>query len=662
MAIIVLLLFFGLPILLTILNLVNFFRKNDIYKTVASVFTLIIGLGFSVLWFWFFEHRGWYAMGRYLRQDEHIILILLRNDDVIMILLLFFCSSIIGFLVLRFCKKPSPTLSTLCTASLLLGCLITILYMIQRGFRISLIHFYIANVWLIYLQALRQSSINHASSTAEKAFYKENNMELQKEVKLKLLGYLLISMVGFSYLVFIAQAGISVPIFILIQFGCLYFLLPRKKPLLLFIPIFILSLNWFISGSSIWRVSNFFVMVGLFSLMSLWSVGTFSTKNRLAGFIYQVVGNVFRPFRHFQVPFKWVGELTQEQPRIDRSHGRTAKRILAGIGLSLPLLLIILVMLSSADAIFARSVMRFFEQLADVFSIGNVNVDGEAIFRMVVGGLAGFYLFGLIYFIYTYKPNYGVALYQYKKPASGDAIMINIILGSILVVYTLFVGIQFRYLFASAGQLPYGLNYVDYARRGFFELLFLSFVNVTIILIATWLMKNQNHIGAKISQWLCGYLCVVTIILLISSFYRMSLYSGAYGLTRLRFLVFGFLVFEAIGLIFTLFYIAKPKFNILAVYAVIGLSYYILLNVMPMDAIVARNQVDRYFENGGDGITYVLNLSADAARQVSRLQNSYDEQTLRRVQDYYIRIKLDDGDWRHWNLATARAMGYDGSR
>jgi len=466
--------------------------------------------------------------------------------------------------------------------------------------------------------------------------------ELEQNIKFKLLGYLLVSTIGFSYLVFIRNAGISVPIFVIIQFMCLYFLMPRKKPLLLFIPIFILSLNSFISASTIWRAANFFVTIALFSVMSLWAVGDFSIKGELLGFIYKTIGNSFKPFRHFRIPMKWLSEINKER-------STTIRRVLMGVGASIPLLIIILIVLSAADEIFARSIDDF------LWTVSNL-VRMDAIFRIIVGMIAGFYLFGIIYIIYTYKAKYEVAIFE--QPMNGDLIIINIVLGSILIIYTLFVAIQFRYLFAASGDLPFGLNYVEYARRGFFELLFLSGLNITIILVAIWLTKNQSNIGAKISKSLCSYLCVVTIILLISSFYRMSLYSSEFGLTRLRFLVFGFLIFEAIGLIFTQIYIIKPKFNILAIYSIIALTYYLLLNVISMDVFIARNQVERYFRSGGNGIDYVLTLSADAAGEISRLYDSDDYNTRQRVRNYYIRIDLDNDGWRQWNLATARVGRY----
>ena len=106
------------------------------------------------------------------------------------------------------------------------------------------------------------------------------------------------------------------------------------------------------------------------------------------------------------------------------------------------------------------------------------------------------------------------------KPAKqGDTLILNILLFAIAAVYTIFAVVQFRYLFAEQ-TLPYGLTYTEYARKGFFELLFLTGIN----------------------------------ILLASSFYRMWLYNEDDGLTRLRFLVFGFLIFEGASCYFLLYY------------------------------------------------------------------------------------------------------------
>ena len=464
---------------------------------------------------------------------------------------------------------------------------------------------------------------------------------MEKSMQLKLIGYLLLSMFSFSYLVLAPRAGISVPIFVLIQFACLYFLVPRKKPLFVFIPIFILALNAFLSANPMWRPWNFFVGIALYSLMALWLTNSLAIKENLPQFLLNICKHVVQACSHFPLPIKW-GMQTQ------KAHMPTIKRVVIGLLISLPCLIFLLIMLSLADEIFARTLDRFFLNFFRLVAF-------DTIWRAIFGVIAGFYLFGVLYSVYVPRQKEGPMPREARR---GDLVILNIVLVSVLLVYTLFVIIQFRYLFARPDNLPFGLDFVQYARRGFFELLFLTGVNILFILLAVWLSKDQQGRGARFTQILSFYLCAVTMVLLISSFYRMSLYSSDDGLTRLRFLVFGFLIFQAIGLIFTFFYILRPKFNIIAVYTAIALCYYLVLNLVPMDRIIAWDQINRYLNTGQGGISYTLTLSPDAAPEIARLFESENAHTRDAARAYLERAAshLEPENWRQWNLSISRLL------
>lgn len=464
---------------------------------------------------------------------------------------------------------------------------------------------------------------------------------MEKVLKFRLLVFALISAIGFTCLVLPQSAAISVPLFVVLQFVCLYFIMPKKKPLWLFVPIFLLSLNSFLSGNGMWHISNFIVIMLLYSVMILLTIDKFPIKDLSLLFISYTLECVITPIRHFGLPFKWLGE-------INKSNTTTAKRVLIGVGISIPCLIFLLIMLSSADAVFQKNVGMFFDVL---FALINFIF----IFKAIYGLLVGLYLFGLVYIAYAPKEN--IQTSEVKR-RSGDLLILNILLFSILLIYTMFVIIQFRYLFAG-GQLPYGLTFTEYARKGFFELLFLSGLNIVLILVTVMLSKEKLGLWSKITKGLCCYLCTVTIILLASSFYRMSLYSSDDGLTRLRLLVFGFLIFEALGLIITFFYILKPKFNIAAVYLIIALSYYLVINLVPIDYYIAKNQVDRYFRNEKAGIDYIVTLSTDAAPQIARLLVIDDAVIKEKAVVYF-----DNSDryynsfvprWQRFNLSVDRA-------
>jgi len=155
---------------------------------------------------------------------------------------------------------------------------------------------------------------------------------MEKAFKLKFLGYLLISAASFSYLVLPQNAGVSVPIFVMIQFICLCFLAPKKKPLLMFIPIFILASNSFISANEIWRVPNLFVSLALYSVMTLMMVDRFPIKEVSLKFMTNTLENILEPLRYFSSPVKWSAEAGKD-------NAQTIKRVFIGIGISIPCLI-----------------------------------------------------------------------------------------------------------------------------------------------------------------------------------------------------------------------------------------------------------------------------------------------------------------------------------
>jgi len=469
---------------------------------------------------------------------------------------------------------------------------------------------------------------------------KTEQIIIAPQLKRNLLVYLIVTAISFSFLVITPGAGASVLIFMIIQADGLYYLLEKKKHLIMLVPIFILALNAFISANTMWQVTNLFVGAVLYGLMALWIVRGISFKDTSVDIFICLIATVCKAFTRFFIPFKWGAEAKVDSMPIFR-------RVLLGVALSIPTLIFLTAMLSRADMIFSQAVINFIDGFFALIQM-------RMVARILLGIIAGLYLFGILYGVFTSK-NESTTTIGIKQIA-GDCLIINIMLTSVLLVYTLFVAIQFRYLFAPSDSLPYGLTFVTYARRGFFELLFLTFVNIASILMAVWLTKTQTGCGAKFAKASCMYLCAVTVVLLISSFYRMWLYGSDDGLTRMRLLVFGFLIFEFIGLIFTFFYIAKPKFNIVLVYCFIGLSYYLMLNLVPIDRVIAREQINRYFATGHGGIHYAMSLSPDAAPEIARLFYSDNEQTRMYAQAYFSWPTPNNSNWRQWNFSRSRAL------
>jgi len=466
-------------------------------------------------------------------------------------------------------------------------------------------------------------------------YIKKDGASMNKTLKIKIIVYALISAISFSYLVLPENAGISVLIFAVLQFVSLWFVVPNKKRLILFIPILIMSVNCFVSANPIWKVSNFIISILLYSSMFI----DFEIKTDSFAFIGNIFTRLAASFSRFLLPFKWALELNSEK-------APTIKRIAIALVIAIPSAIILILVLSNADMVFSLKTESVVGYLADF-------INPNALFKIMFGIVVGLFLFGNLYNAYAEKD-------KEKREArhfNGDLIIINILLVTILVVYTLFVVIQFTYLFAGT-TLPDGLTYTEYARKGFFELLTLTGVNIAIILTVVKLTKAYGGKWLQCTKILCHYLCAITIILLVSSFYRMLLYTNDDGLTRLRFFVMVFLGFEAVGLIITFIYIAKPKFNIVFIYMMIALTYYTLLNVVPTDYIIAKDQIDNYVKGQREELEYIFTLSPDAVPAMETLIEYTNDDELRMKVKKFVEegtsFEIPDR-WQRFNLSVENA-------
>ena len=476
---------------------------------------------------------------------------------------------------------------------------------------------------------------------------------MDNTIKRKLIIYSVISGISFVYFMFVSYLGIGVTVFALMQLALIAYItkdrveVKNQKSILLFIPILILTSQYFLSDSYTFYLSNFAVIFLLYSTMVLLMKGDLCIKNQGFLFIVKIICTVFKPLFYFNVPVKWSLEIKKDSPsRI------LMKRIFIGVVISIPCIAIVTFLLSSADLVFESKVDMIFGSFGKILS-------PFTIFKIAFGTLVGFYLFGLFYMIFEKKKEITEevnkeAIDKATFKPQGDLVIINIILVSILAVYTLFALIQFKYLFAGA-TLPSGFTYAEYARRGFFELLFLSFINIGLILTIIYLTKDKIYDSSNRSgnfvKALMLYLCAITVLLLVSSFYRMVLYNSEYGFTHLRLLVSIFLVFELLGLIITFYFIIKPKFNIIATYLVICLVFYLTINVVNLDYFIAKHNIDMYFEEKDLDYYYLTSLSTDAAPQIKRLLDNDDIYIKDAVNNYFERTRGVSTDWRSFNLS-----------
>ena len=136
--------------------------------------------------------------------------------------------------------------------------------------------------------------------------------------------------------------------------------------------------------------------------------------------------------------------------------------------MGVPLFLVVLLLLSSADAVFRQMTGGFWKAV----SLGNImNLLLRVIFLF-------FTSYGLTAYLCRKKIQEAVPERKGKDPVAAVTVT-----GLLTVLYLIFSGIQIIGLFLGKLTLPDGYTYAGYAREGFFQLLLVSLLNLVIVLV-----------------------------------------------------------------------------------------------------------------------------------------------------------------------------------
>ncbi|MEU8436622.1 DUF4173 domain-containing protein [Streptomyces sp. NPDC029216] len=164
-----------------------------------------------------------------------------------------------------------------------------------------------------------------------------------------------------------------------------------------------------------------------------------------------------------------------------------------------------------------------------------------------------------------------------------------------------------------------GLTYAQYARQGFWQLLWATlFVLAVIALALRWAPRGTPG-DRRLVRAVLGTLCLLTLVVVASAVRRMDLYVDAYGLTRLRLSVVTMELW--LGLVIVLLIAAGAVGGRWLARAVVGSAAATVLafGLLSPDGIIAESNVTRYQQDGKLDLAYLRGLSADAAPYLDRL-------------------------------------------
>ena len=314
----------------------------------------------------------------------------------------------------------------------------------------------------------------------------------------------------------------------------------------------------------------FFNKLGIFLLMmSLLLKQFFDTSQwKLGKYLYCICELVFASFGELGRPF---ADLTLYRKSRKSEGSKRVWYFLLGLIIGIPILLAVIFLLASADAVFR-------ELTGDI--LGNISMGNtfDVTCRVVFLFLGSYCLTSCLCRKRIKE--------QVTDRRKGEPVVAITVTGLLTVLYLLFSVIQIGGLFLGRMQLPDGYTYAKYAREGFFQLLAVSLLNLVIVLVCMSFFKESRLLKGMLTA-----MSFCTFVMIASSALRMVIYIRFYYLTFLRILVLwslAVLAFLFAGVVISIFLEKFPLFH----YSVVVVSVlYLALSFVHPDYLIARVNV-----------------------------------------------------------------------
>ncbi len=407
--------------------------------------------------------------------------------------------------------------------------------------------------------------------------------------------------------------GLNFTLFILLCLagGFLYLILNKKFPgraTLGLIP-FIL----FFAAVPLFRAEPMTIFLGvLFTLflMAVFAISylggrwlSYSLADYASGFVKLILSLIARPLMFNAEVQRQQAESGQPRRKVN------IWPVVRGLLIALPIVTIFALLLSSADTIFGSELNDFIKIFFDLERLP------EIIFRLIYILVAAYVVSGA--FLHAASQSQDEKLLGEEKPLVSRLLGFTestIVLGSVIVLFTAFVIVQFKYFFGGQANLgPGGLTDSEYARRGFGELATVAFLSLLMMLGLSTITQRETALQRRVFSGLGVGIAALVLVILVSAYQRLLLNELAHGFFRLRtyshvFYIWLGLLFVAVAILEVLH--RERAFALAALLAAIGFA--ITLTLINVDGFIVRQDIQRAMEGKYLNIADLSQLSQDS--------------------------------------------------
>lgn len=401
-----------------------------------------------------------------------------------------------------------------------------------------------------------------------------------------------------------ARPGASIPFFLALLVAAVVLLAraqgvrPHPRALALLVPVGVLAAGTVLRAEPLTvALDALLAVAGIGALVLSWSTGDWHLLGlrpwlgRLLGLGVDVV--TAAPSAAVVVAGSSPGQLKRLAP------------LLRGLALAAPVVAVVGLLLTSADAVFAASIDGVLGALP--------TIDAEELAPR--GALVTAVAFALAGLAASAARARQALVTGGVRPAGRLGVTeAAVVLATLDLLLASFVAVQVHVLFGGAARVAAttGLTAADYARRGFGELVVVAVLVLVLLLVLGAVTRRPGPVARQVYAGLAAGLVALVVVVLSSAFQRLLLYEDAFGFTRAR--TYGHVGMVWLGVLLAAVAVAElrarvPRIALGAAVAVVGFA--VTLTAVDVDGLVVRRNVERARAGAELDADYLAGLSED---------------------------------------------------
>ncbi len=315
---------------------------------------------------------------------------------------------------------------------------------------------------------------------------------------------------------------------------------------------------------------------GMFAASAYVTLGGVHRDWKRVGFLGDVgIGLLYLPFAHLHESFKTARE------KLRAKTGAKRREVWLGILILIPLLLVSLALLGSADLVFSNAMKRLWGEILRfplrwVFELVGAWVIATVLFSALSG------------FAHPWKASETV-----RKEHRTDIKTVSVVLVPLIAVYVLFVASQIYQLVLFFSKAEAYIGYARFAREGFFALVCAAGLNLAVVLAFQHFLAREQR---ELRLWkVCSRLfTALTFAVSVCSMIRVCEYIGEYGMTRLRIQSVWGIVLIVLALSAVMTKLFAPRVRLFPILLCLVMFWYGGLCYVQSDALIAGYNVRAY--------------------------------------------------------------------